>query len=300
MVKKTIKNIGVIGCGLMGAGIAHISAQAGFAAIITDIDKKTVDKGIDRIFSFIDKGIERGKTTLEDKNIVEKNLHGTMELGDFSNCDLIIEAVPEKIDLKKKVFSTLVPIVNADTIFASNTSSLKISELSEFTDRPDRFLGTHFFNPVPIMKLCEIVRTQKTSPDAFNSVCEFVTATGKVPISCSDTTGFVVNRLLTPYLLDAVRAFEAGLASVVDIDNAMMLGCGYPMGPLTLIDYVGVETVAHISGIMFREFNLPQYDTPVLLKKMVEKGWYGKKRKMGFYDYSGHEPCPNDEKLRVL
>ena len=300
MVKKNIRNIGIVGCGLMGAGIAHVSARAGFKTLVADVDKNTLNRGIDRIFTFIDKGIERGKTTADERNIVESNLTGTIELDDFSACDLIIEAVPEKIDLKRDVFTSLKPILNEETILSSNTSSIRITALSEFTDRPDRFLGTHFFNPVPIMKLCEIVRTKKTSQETFNSVDNFVSAIGKTPISCTDTTGFVVNRLLTPYLLNAVRAFEAGLASIIDIDNAMMLGCGYPMGPLTLIDFVGVETVAHISGIMHCEFKLPQYETPALLKKMVEAGWYGKKSKMGFYDYSGGEPYPNDEELRTL
>ena len=295
-----LKKAGIIGCGLMGAGIAHTIARSGIPVKVYDSDPAQSDKGVGRIYSFIDKGIEKGKTTIAEKETVSRNLHKIANLRELSDCGIIIEAIPEDFQLKAGLFRELDKIVRPQVIFSSNTSSIKISELAQTTGRPDKFVGTHFFNPVPIMKLCEVIRLDETSDRTFTAVLNFIHALDKTAVVCRDTTGFVVNRLLTPYLLDAVRAFEAGVASVEDIDTGMMLGCGYPMGPLTLVDFVGVETVNHIADIMTEEFKLPQYEAPELLRKMVEKGWYGKKTGFGFYDYSSGEKRPHDDSLKKL
>jgi len=295
-----IQKVGVVGCGLMGSGIAHTTSRAGFSTIVVDINQQLLDRGLERIYKFIDRGIEKGKTTLEEKDTVSRNLGNTIDLKNLSGCNIIIEAIPENKQLKIELFKTLDEIVSKGTIFTSNTSSIRITDLAKNTKRIDRFLGTHFFNPVPIMNLVEVIKIERTSENAFNSAMNFIRALDKVPIVCKDSTGFVVNRLLTPYLLDGVRAFEKNIASITDIDNAMVLGCGYPMGPLTLIDFVGVETVHHISGIMSSEFEESQYESPMLLTKMIEKGWFGKKSGKGFYDYSKVGPEPNDLELRDL
>lgn len=295
-----LEKVGVIGCGLMGSGIAHTAARAGFFTIVMEINQELLDIGINRIFAFIDKGIASGKTTVIERRKVSNYLTGTIEMEDLTDCDIIIEAIPENLELKREMFRALDNMVGVDTIFASNTSSLKIADIARATKRKDKFIGTHFFNPVPLMKLVEVVRTEDTSDETFDAVMNFIGAIDKVGVPCIDTTGFIVNRLLTPYLLDAIRAFEAGIASVEDIDNAMMLGCGYPMGPLTLIDFIGLDTVHHIAGIMTGEFHLPQYEPPRLLRLMVEKGWHGRKSKIGFYDYTTGEPEPNDAKLKKM
>lgn len=295
-----IKKVGIVGCGLMGSGIALTAARSGYSTLVRETGQELLNKGLDRIFAFIDKGIEKGKSTPEEKAAVSRNLSGTTRLEELEECDLIIEAVPENLKLKTELFRRIDRAFPAETIFTSNTSSLKITDLAKCTKRKDRFLGTHFFNPVPIMRLCEVVRIEETSEEAFSAVYNFIRSLDKTAVVCQDTTGFVVNRLLTPYLLDAVRAFEAGIASIEDIDQAMILGCGYPMGPLTLIDFVGVETVVHIAGIMSREFGLPQYEAPALLRKMSEKGWHGRKTRFGFFDYSGSEKSPNDDVLKSL
>lgn len=295
-----IKKVGVLGCGLMGSGIAHTAARAGFPTLVREVNQELLEKGIGRIFTFIDKGIALGKTKVSERRQVKNHLTGTTELKDLADCDIIIEAIPENLELKNEIFASLDGIAGENTIFTSNTSSLKIIDMTFATKRRDKFLGTHFFNPVPVMKLVEVVRMEETSDEAFDAVMDFVDKIDKVGVACLDTTGFVVNRLLTPYLLDAIRAFEAGIATVQDIDNAMMMGCGYPMGPLTLLDLVGLETTHHIAGIMTDEFKLPQYESPILLQKMVDKGWYGRKSKIGFYDYSSGEPVPNDDALKAL
>jgi len=295
-----IKRVGVLGCGLMGSGIAHTAARAGFPTVVREVSQELLDKGIGNIFAFIDKGIARGKTTVFERRQVTNNLKGATSFDDMAECDIIIEAIPENLELKNQMFAELDKLVGPDTIFTSNTSSLKVVDMARATNRKDKFLGTHFFNPVPLMKLVEIVRTEETSDEAFQACMNFAREIDKVPVACIDTSGFVVNRLLVPYLLDAIRAYEAGIATVVDIDNAMMLGCGYPMGPLTLLDFVGLETTHYIAGIMTAEFKLPQYESPKLLRKMVEKGLYGKKTKAGFYDYSTGVPIPNDEALKKI
>ena len=289
-----IKTVGVIGCGLMGGGIAQVAAQAGFKTVVREVNDDVLQKGLARIDKFLSRSVEKGKMTAEQKDAVMANLHGTTDLTALKECDIIIEAVVENIDLKKEIFSELDKTCPAHTIFASNTSSLTVTEMAAATNRPDRFVGLHFFNPVPVMKLVEVVRTIATSQETFDKAFAFGKSLGKEPIACKDNSGFVVNLLLVPYLLDAIRAVENGVASVEDIDKGMQLGCGYPMGPLTLLDFVGLDTTYYIANIMFDEYRESKYAPPPLLRKMVMAGYYGRKSGKGFYDYSGDKPVVSD------
>ncbi|RMF69646.1 MAG: 3-hydroxybutyryl-CoA dehydrogenase [Calditrichaeota bacterium] len=290
----TIKTVGVLGAGLMGSGIAQVAAASGYKTIVREISDELVNKGLSKIEGFLGKAVEKGKMTAEQKDATLKNLTGTTKLEDCRDCDLIIEAVTEDINVKKEIFQKLDAICPADTIFASNTSSLTITEMAAATDRPEKFVGLHFFNPVPIMKLVEVVRTIQTSKETFETAFAFAKSLGKEPIACKDNSGFVVNLLLVPYLLGAIRAVENGVGSIEDIDKGMTLGCGHPMGPLTLLDFVGLDTTYYIANIMFDEYREAQYAPPPLLKKMVQAGFYGRKSGKGFYDYSGDKPVPND------
>jgi 3-hydroxybutyryl-CoA dehydrogenase len=281
-----MKTVGIVGCGLMGSGIAQVSAQAGFVTWVREVDKPTLEKGLNRIRKFLEDGVAKGKLTADAKDEALGRIKGTIELQDFATCDLVIEAVVESIEAKRQVFSTLDRIVPASTVLASNTSSLSITEIAATASRPERVLGLHFFNPVPLMKLVEVIRALPTSDAAFEQAKGFVERLDKTAVVAKDTPGFVVNRLLVPYLLDAVRIYESGVASKEDIDNGMKLGCGYPMGPLTLLDFVGLDTTYSIANIMFEEFKLPQYAAPPLLKRMVFAGYLGRKSGRGFYDYS--------------
>jgi 3-hydroxybutyryl-CoA dehydrogenase len=281
-----MKTVGIVGCGLMGSGIAQVSAQAGFVTWVREVDKPTLEKGLNRIRKFLEDGVAKGKLTADAKDETLGRIKGTTELQDLATCDLVIEAVVESIEAKRQVFSTLDRIVPASTVLASNTSSLSITEIASTASRPERVLGLHFFNPVPLMKLVEVIRALPTSDAAFEQAKGFVERLGKTAVVAKDTPGFVVNRLLVPYLLDAVRIYESGVASKEDIDNGMKLGCGYPMGPLTLLDFVGLDTTYSIANIMFEEFKLPQYAAPPLLKRMVLAGYLGRKSGRGFYDYS--------------
>ncbi|MFQ5865916.1 MAG: 3-hydroxyacyl-CoA dehydrogenase family protein [bacterium] len=292
-----IRKVGVVGCGLMGSGIAQISAVSGYTTVVREVSQDLIDKGLAKIEGFLSKAVEKGKLTSEQKDAALKNLTSTTNLDDLKNCDLIIEAVTEDINVKKELYQYLDKICPKETIFASNTSSLTITEMAAATQRPQKFVGLHFFNPVPVMKLVEVVRTIQTSQETFDAAFQFAKSLGKEPISCKDNSGFVVNLLLVPYLLSAVRALENGVASIVDIDKSMTLGCGHPMGPLTLLDFVGIDTTYFISNIMFDEYRESMYAPPPLLKKMVMAGYYGRKSGKGFYDYSGEKPVPND--LRI-
>jgi 3-hydroxybutyryl-CoA dehydrogenase len=280
-----LKRVGVVGCGLMGSGIVHVSAQAGIDTIVREVDQPTLDKGLGRIKKFLEDGVAKGKATAEDKDKILSKIKGTTKLEDLSGCDLVVEAVVENIAAKREVFSTLDKALGPDAVLASNTSSLSITEIAATTTRPERVLGLHFFNPVPLMKLVEIIRALPTSDVAFERARGFVEQIGKTAVVCKDTPGFVVNRLLVPYLLDAVRLLESGVASREDIDNGMKLGCGYPMGPLTLLDFVGLDTTYYIANIMFEEFRQPQFAPPPLLKRMVLAGYMGRKSGRGFYEY---------------
>ncbi|UCE18733.1 MAG: 3-hydroxybutyryl-CoA dehydrogenase [Gemmatimonadota bacterium] len=280
-----IKKVGVIGCGLMGSGITQVSAQCGYDVVVCEADQELLDKGLKKIDSFLTKGIERGKMTEEQKKATLDKITGTVKLVDLKDCDLIIEAIIENIDIKKQVFKELDGLCRPEVIFGSNTSSISIIDMASATSRPDKFLGLHFFNPVPIMKLVEIVRSIVTSDETYNTAKAFCESLGKQIITAKDTPGFIVNLLLIPYLLDGVRAYESGVATREDIDAGMKLGCNMPMGPLELLDFVGVDTTLFIADVMYDEFRDPKYAAPPLLRKMVLAGFHGRKSGKGFYDY---------------
>jgi 3-hydroxybutyryl-CoA dehydrogenase len=289
----SIKKVGVLGCGLMGSGIAQVSATAGFDVTVLEVEQKYLDKGIAGIEKSLAKFAEKG-TIKETPQVIRARLKGTTNQSDLADCDIVIEAVIENVAEKRKMYAALDGIVKKDAIFASNTSSISITELMAATKRPERFIGLHFFNPVPMMKLVEVVRTIATADDVYETAYEFGKQLGKVPVRTSDKTGFVVNRLLVPYLLDAIRAYEEGVGSIEDIDNAMKLGCGYPMGPFTLLDFVGLDTTYYITHVMYDEFKERRFASPPLLKRLVMAGWYGRKTGKGFYDYSDPaNPKPN-------
>ena len=279
------RTIGVVGCGLMGSGIAQVSAHAGYRTIVREIDDSTVAAGIGRIESFLAAGVERGKLTAADRDRTLANLSGTSRLEDLADCDLIIEAIVEHVGAKREVFETLEGVVGPETVFASNTSSLCITELAATTRRPERFIGLHFFSPVPVMKLVEVIRGLATSDETVEDIAAFGRSVGKEPVTAPDRPGFIANRLLIPYLLDAIRAYEEGVGTIEDIDKTMSLGCGYPMGPFALLDFVGLDTTCYIAGIMYDEFKDPRYAPPPLLKRMVLAGRHGRKTGRGFYTY---------------
>jgi 3-hydroxybutyryl-CoA dehydrogenase len=288
-----IKKVGVLGCGLMGSGIAQVAATAGFDVTVLDVEQKFLDKGFAGIekslAKFAERSVEKGGITAQQKDAIRARLKGTTNRQNLADCDIVIEAIIENVQQKKDMYDSLDGIVRKDAIFATNTSSISVTELMAATSRPERFIGLHFFNPVPLMKLVEVVRTIATSPEVYDAACEFAKRLGKVPVRTSDKTGFIVNRLLVPYLLDAIRAYEEGVGSIEDIDNAMKLGCGYPMGPFTLLDFVGLDTTYYITHVMYDEFKERRFASPPLLKRLVMAGWYGRKTGHGFYDYSDPE-----------
>ena len=283
-----INKVAVLGCGLMGAGIAQVCAQAGRDVTVIEVSEEFLSRGLSGIEKQLGKMVEKGKLAADDKEKIYARLRGATRLEEAADADLIIEAIIENLDEKNRTYSRLDQLCKPETIFASNTSSLSITQMMTATsaERQRRFIGMHFFNPVPVMKLVEIVRTILTDPEVFTTATEFARQIGKVPVQTSDRTGFIVNRLLVPYLLDSIRALEEGVGSIVDIDNAMKLGCGYPMGPLTLNDFVGLDTTYYIANIMFDEFKEKRFAPPPLLKRMVLAGLYGRKSGRGFYDYS--------------
>jgi 3-hydroxybutyryl-CoA dehydrogenase len=282
----SIKTVGVLGCGLMGAGIAQVCAQAGYRTVVREVEEPLLRKGLARIEKFLADGVTRGKVTATARDAALANLAGTTSFDEFRDCDLVIEAIVENVDEKRKAYAALDAIVGEQAIFCSNTSSLCITELAAATKRPDRFGGLHFFNPVPLMKLVEVVRGLTTADETYRALFAFAQSLGKEPITAPDRPGFIVNRLLVPYLLDAVRAYENGLGTIEDIDKGMTLGCGHPMGPFTLLDFVGLDTTYYIANIMFEEFREPAYAPPPLLKRMVLAGRLGKKSGRGFYQYA--------------
>ncbi len=292
-----IKKVGVLGCGLMGSGIAQVAATAGLDVVVLEQEQKFLDKGFAGIEKslarLVERGPQKGGLTPEQKTEAQSHLKGTLNMQELAACDIVIEAIIENVELKRKTYAELDAIVKKDAIFATNTSSISVTELMTATKRPERFIGLHFFNPVPMMKLVEVVKTIATAPEVYDAAVDFGTKLGKVPVRTSDKTGFIVNRLLVPYLLDAIRAYEEGVGSITDIDEAMKLGCGYPMGPFTLLDFVGLDTTYYITHVMYDEFKERRFASPPLLKRLVLAGWYGRKSGKGFYDYADpNKPVP--------
>jgi 3-hydroxybutyryl-CoA dehydrogenase len=294
-----IKKVGVLGCGLMGSGIAQTAATAGFETIVREVSEDLIAKGFGGIDKSLAKFAEKGTITADQQKDIRGRLRGTTSFDDLADCDIIIEAIIENLDTKRETYLRLDELCKPETIFASNTSSLSITQMMSVVSpaRQQRFMGMHFFNPVPLMKLVEVIRTILTDADVYEDTVEFATRLGKVPVRTSDRTGFIVNRLLVPYLLDSIRALEEGVGSIVDIDNAMKLGCGYPMGPLTLGDFVGLDTTYYIAEIMFNEFREKRFASPPLLKRMVMAGLYGRKSGRGFYDYTKDPKNPTPMNL---
>jgi 3-hydroxybutyryl-CoA dehydrogenase len=289
-----IQKVGVVGCGLMGRGIAQVCAAAGYETVVREVNDSLLEKGLGAVRSQLDRAVQKGKLEAEVKDATLSRLTGTVSLDDLADCDLVIEAIVENIDAKKDLLGALDRQNPEHTIFASNTSSLTVTEMGASTGRPDRFVGLHFFNPVPVMKLVEVVRTGSTSQETFDRAFAFAKSLGKVPVACRDNSGFIVNRLLVPYMLDAIRGYEEGIGSIEDIDTAMQLGTGYPMGPFVLGDFVGLDTLYYIAEIMFDEYREKRFAPPPLLKRMYLAGYHGRKSGKGFYDYSGDDPVVSD------
>ena len=294
-----IRKVGVLGCGLMGAGIAQVAATAGFETVVKEVSDELIAKGFGGIEKSLAKFAEKGTITSAQQTEIRGRLSGTTSFDQLADCDIIIEAIIENLEEKRHTYRQLDAICKPETIFASNTSSLSITEMMTATsaERQRRFIGMHFFNPVPLMKLVEVVKTILTDDDVYEQCVEFGKKLGKVPVRASDKTGFIVNRLLVPYMLDSIRALEEGVGSIVDIDNAMKLGCGYPMGPFTLGDFVGLDTTYYIAEIMFNEFREKRFAPPPLLKRMVLAGLYGRKSGRGFYDYTRDPKNPTPMNL---
>lgn len=281
-----IKKVGVLGCGLMGAGIAQISAQSNYPVVVSEINEELLNKGLKIIDKTLAKSVEKGKLAEQDKAAIQSRLKGTTNVEDFADCDLIVEAAIENMDLKKKIFADLDRICPPHAVLATNTSCLSVTEIAMATKRPDQVIGMHFFNPVPVMKLLEVVTTIVSSEETLKTVKAFGESLGKTVIVAKDTPAFIVNRVLTPLMLEAIRVLEAGLATREDIDNGMVLGCNHPMGPLTLADFVGLDTMYYITEAMYAESKDPKFAAPLLLKRMVTAGQLGRKTGKGFYDYT--------------
>jgi len=290
-----IARVGVLGCGLMGHGITQVAAQAGLDVVVREVDQATLDKGLERIDKQLARAVEKGKATEEDVDGVKGRIHGTTDYADLADCDLVIEAITEDLALKLAMWKEVDAVVRPEAFLATNTSSLPVIDQAASTGRPDRFLGLHFFNPVQVMKLLEVVRGVTTSDEAFQVGLDFGEKLGKLTVQTRDTAGFIVNRLLVPYLLDGMRGYEEGIGSIAEIDAAMKAGAGHPMGPLTLADFVGLDTLGAICDVMFDEFRERRFARPPILNKMLAAGWHGRKSGTGFYDYSGEQPVPNPQ-----
>jgi 3-hydroxybutyryl-CoA dehydrogenase len=289
-----IKKVGVVGCGLMGHGIVQVSAQAGYDVVVREVSDEAAAKGIGKIEKQLARAVEKGRSTQEDADAVRARITTTTDYADLADCDLVIEAITENLEAKLEMWRAVDGIVKPEALFATNTSSLSVIEQAAATTRPQQFLGLHYFNPAQVMKLVEVIRAVTTSDEAFAAGEAFASAQGKLAIPTKDKAGFIVNRLLVPYMLDAIRGYEEGIGSVAEIDEAMKAGAGHPMGPLTLADFVGLDTLGAICDVMWAEFRERRFAQPPTLRKMLAAGWYGKKSGKGFYDYSGEQPEPNE------
>jgi 3-hydroxybutyryl-CoA dehydrogenase len=281
----TIRRVAVLGCGLMGSGIAEACALAGYPTIVREVSQELLEKGLARLRSSVERGVQKGRLEQRAGEEALARVSGAIEIDGLNECDLFIEAIIENLEEKRAMFRALEAVAKPEALFASNTSSITLTQLAAVTSRPDRFLGLHFFNPVGSMKLVEVVRTLLTSETAFEQAWAFADSLGKEPIACRDNSGFIVNRLLVPFLLDAVRAYEEGVGSLEDIDKAMRLGCSHPMGPFTLLDFIGLDTALFIAEIMYEEYREKRFAPPPLLKQMVHAGRLGRKSGRGFFDY---------------
>jgi len=290
---QRIEKVGVLGAGLMGHGIAQVAAQAGYEVVLREVDEATLAKGVGKIEKQLARALEKGKSSQEDADAVRGRIDGTTDYGALADCDLVIEAITESLPLKLEMWRELDGIVKADAVFATNTSSLSVIDQAAATGRPGQFVGLHYFNPAQVMKLVEVVRCVTTTDAAFETALEFAKSEGKLAIPTKDRAGFIVNRLLVPYLLDGMRAYEEGVGSIAEIDEAMKAGAGHPMGPLTLSDFVGLDTLGSICDVLFDEFRERRFARPPVLRKMLSAGWYGRKSGIGFYDYSGEAPAEN-------
>ena len=288
-----IKRVGVVGAGLMGHGIAQVTATAGYDVVLREVDDATLQKGVGRIEKQLARAVEKGRSSQEDADAILGRIHGTTEYTALADCDLVIEAITESLELKRAMWKELSTIVKAEAFFATNTSTLAVIDQAAVTDRPDRFLGLHYFSPAQVMKLVEVIRAVTTSDEAFEAGRAFAESQGKLAIPTRDTTGFIVNRLLIPYILDGMRGYEEGIGSVEEIDAAMKAGAGHPMGPLELADFIGLDILSAAADALFDEFREKRFAAPPTMRKLVSAGWLGRKTGMGFYDYSGEEPIPN-------
>jgi 3-hydroxybutyryl-CoA dehydrogenase len=290
---KQIERVGVLGAGLMGHGIAQVAAETGYAVVLREVDEQTLQKGVGKIEKQLARAVEKGRASQEEADDVRARIAGTVDYGDLAQCDLVIEAITESLPLKLEMWREVDPIVKADALFATNTSSLAVIDQAAATSRPAQFVGLHYFNPAQVMKLVEVVDCVTTDPATMEAALDFVRSEGKLAIPTRDKAGFIVNRLLVPYMLDAMRAYEENVGTVAEIDEAMKAGASHPMGPLTLADFVGLDTLGSICDVLFEEFRERRFARPPLLRKMLSAGWYGRKSGMGFYDYSGEQPLQN-------
>jgi 3-hydroxybutyryl-CoA dehydrogenase len=290
---QQIEKVGVLGAGLMGHGIAQVAAQAGYQVVLREVDEGRLQKGIAKIEKQLARAVEKQKSTEQEAEEVRGRIQGTVDYGDLADCDLVIEAITESLALKLEMWSEVDRIVKPEAVFATNTSSLAVIDQAAATGRPTQFVGLHYFNPAQVMKLVEVVRCVTSSEEAFATALEFARSEGKLAIPTQDKAGFIVNRLLVPYMLDAMRAYEEGVGSVAEIDEAMKAGAGHPMGPLTLADFVGLDTLGSICDVLFDEFRERRFARPPVLRKMLSAGWFGRKAGIGFYDYTGEAPQPN-------
>ncbi|MCW3019135.1 MAG: 3-hydroxybutyryl-CoA dehydrogenase [Solirubrobacterales bacterium] len=290
---QRIEKVGVLGAGLMGHGIAQVAAESGYEVVLRELDETTLQKGLAKIDRQLARAVEKGRSSQEDADAVRGRIHGTVDYAGLADCDLVIEAITESLPLKLEMWREIDPIVKPGAVFATNTSSLAVIDQAAATGRPERFVGLHYFNPAQVMKLVEVVRCITTADEAFETALEFARSEGKLAIPTRDKAGFIVNRLLVPYMLDAIRAYEEGVGSVAEIDEAMKAGAGHPMGPLTLADFVGLDTMGSICDVLFDEFRERRFARPPTLRKMLSAGWFGRKSGIGFYDYSGGEPAEN-------